>query len=234
MTPTISVLVPTRQRTHLLDHMLTSLVITAADPGSVEVVFRIDEDDIESRTYLTSPDLIGWLTMIGHVYIVVGPRLNGYATLPILINEAARAATANLLIVINDDVEFKSSGWDRRLCEEARTYPDGIFNLGVNTVLNNPNFVFPCQSRRQIEALGWFYDPRLVYPDIWLRDVLMPFGRAVRVEDVIIEHQWAGQTEDQERAVQQIVSRPDYWPLYAQCVHEGRQKIAAVLQAVAS
>jgi len=229
MTPRLSVLIPTRTRTGLLHRMLESLVTTAADLDRLEVVFRIDEDDTETHIYLSEQALTCWLTMVGHSAIVVGPHLNGYATLPIMINEAAEAASADLLIVINDDVEFKTKGWDARLCEEAAKVPDGIFSLAVDTVLNNANTVFPCQSKRQIDALGCFFDPRLVYPDIWLRDVLQPFGRVIRVPDVVIEHQWAGQTDDQVRAINTIVAQPGYWPLYEQCVTEGRAKIQAAL-----
>lgn len=225
MTPRISVLVPTRQRTGLLDKMLRSLCLTADHPESVEVVFRVDYDDTETLAYLQNREVIAWFSMLGDTPYVVGSRRNGYATLPTMINDAARVARADLLIVINDDAEFKSQGWDRRLCEEAAKYPDGLFNFGVDTVMNNPNFVFPCQSRRQVELLGCFFDERLVYTDIWLRDVLGGVGRLIRVNDVVIEHQWAGMSEDQVHAVHSIVNTLEYSALYNRCVEEGRQKL---------
>ncbi len=223
MKPAISVLVPTRQRTALLEKMLDSLMATAADQSAVQVVLRIDEDDAESANYLR---LCPWPTEI-----IVGPRYNGYATLAKFINEAAARATADLLIVVNDDVEFLTHGWETKLVSAAARYPDGIFDLGVDTVLNNANFVFPCQSRRQVEILGCFFDDRLVYPDIWLRDVLQPFGRAIRVPEVVIRHNWQGQTPDQRWAVP-LTQTATYQVLYQRCVNEGRAKIQHALSEV--
>ena len=224
--PWISVLVPTRGRVDLLDKMLRSLVKTAEKPDLVEVVFRVDYDDAETIGYLNAQQ--PWLSVLNGTPCVLGPHLNGYATLPIMINEAARLSTSDLLIVINDDVEFKTKGWDRRLNEEAAKFPDGIFNIGVDTVNNNPNFVFPCQSRRQVELFGFFYDPRLIYTDIWLRDALGPLGKLHRVPDVVIEHQWAGMSTEQRQAVHTVRTR-DYQELYERCVNEAKQKAQAAL-----
>lgn len=224
MKPCISVLVPTRGRVALLQRMLATLAATAADMATVEVVFRVDDDDPETLAFLCHD----WLRQHLRSRVVIGPRLNGYATLPSLINDCARLAASDLLIVINDDVVFRTSGWDTRLVEEAAKYPDGIFVLGVDTVMNNANWVFPCQSKTQAERLGGFFDERLLYPDIWLRDVMQPLGRLIRVNDVVIEHQWVGMTEDQQRAIG-IVHQAGYGELYDRCVEEGRQKLRAAL-----
>lgn len=221
MKPLISVLVPTRKRVPLLRSMMQSLLMTASESGNqVEVIARLDFDDDETLEYLRD---WRWGPFI------VGPRYDGYATLAMFINEAARLSTANLLIVVNDDVEFKTKDWDVKLVEAAMQFPDGIFNLGVDTVLNNENFVFPCVSRRVVDLLGCFFDPRLVYPDIWLRDVMMLFGRAARVPEVVIEHAWAGQSEDQVQAGRKVHGNAAYAALYAQCVEEGREKVRCAL-----
>ncbi len=206
----------------------------ADDPSQVEVVLRIDWDDQETQAYVQHHQVTGWAAMLGAFVAVSGSRLDGYATVPTFINEAADVAMGDLLIVVNDDVAFETQGWERLLVAAAAEYPDGLFDLGVDTVMNNKNFVFPCQSRRQIETLGFFYDARLVYPDIWLRDVLSPFGRAVRADHVRIRHEWVGQTEDQQRAAAKVHGNAAYGRLYAQCVDEGRKKIAEVLTKVPS
>ncbi len=217
MTPAISVIVPTRGRIRQLDRMLTSLWRTAGDPTCVEVILRMDLDDLETYEPL-APD--------ARVHIVVGERLNGYATLATLTNEAARAAAAPLILVVNDDVEFQTPAWDLALQAAAAAYPDGIFNLGVTT-MNAGKFVFPCVSRRQIDVLGCLFDERLVYTDIWLRDVVKPFGRAIRVPEVRIEHHWEGKTDDQTNAAAKVQT-PEYQQLYALCVAEGQAKIRKV------
>ena len=213
MTPRISVIVPTRQRTHLLAPMLLSVMSTAQE--RVEIVMRVDVDDDESIAYLRmSPFPFPF---------IVGPRYNGYATLGMLINEAARMSRGELVLVVNDDVEFCTRGWDTKLLALAAQYPDGIFNIGVQ-VENADNFVFPCISRTLVHVLDGVFDERLVYPDIGLRDVLRAFNRAVRTEEVVIKHNWMGMTPDQQNAVGHTQTGT-YHNLYALCVQEGIEKI---------
>lgn len=216
MRPLISVIVPTRGRTHLLASMLLSLMSTAEDQANVEVIMRVDFDDDESIAYLrTSPFPFPF---------IVGPRYKGYATLGMFINEAARMSRGDLVLVINDDVEFRTRGWDARLLAHAALYPDGIFNIGVE-VENADNFIFPCVSRRQVQVLDGVFDARLIYPDIGLRDVLRAFDRAVRVHDVVLRHNWQGMSVEQMVA-QPMTQSTGYEALYGQCVREGIERLA--------
>lgn len=214
MKPHISVVAATRGRTRLLNHLLNSLWATAAEPDGVEVVFRVDFDDKET---------IEFLSQRGRSSFIVGPRLQGYATLGALVNEAARLSRADLVIVVNDDAEFKTHGWDMRLLAEAARFPDGIFDLGVTSVLNNDNFVWPCTSRRVIDLIG-IHDERVIYSDVWLRDVMAFYGRAIRVPDVIIEHKWIGLSVDQQRAIGSFDQA-----VHAAAYVEARAKIGAAL-----
>lgn len=209
MKPRISVIVATRGRVALLDKMLRSLQLTAHDPTSVEVVLRCDADDNLTIHFLREQP---------HLFIV-GPRRNGYATLASLVNEAARLSHADLVIVVNDDAEFVTQGWDARLVEEAARYEDGIFDLGVTNVLNDENFVWPCTSRRVIDLIG-IHDERLVYSDVWLRDVMRHFDRAIRVHDVVIKHNWVGVSAEQDAA-----RRQEDPALHARCVEEAAARI---------
>lgn len=218
MKPRISIIAPVRARVDLVDFMLATLRDTAAEPSRVEVVLRADNDD---------PAMINLLRQ-GPDTFIVGPRRMGYTTLASLINEAARLSHADLIMVVNDDAEFLTPGWDLKLEAAASQFPDGIFDLGVDTVMNNGNFVFPCMSRRTMETLDCFFDERLVYTDIWLRDVMEPFGRAVHVPGVTVRHNWTGMTEDQRQSLK-VVHGHGYEQMYAHCVEEGREKVRQVL-----
>lgn len=212
MKPAVSIIAPTRGRVELLRKMLDSLTATAR--GQVEVVLRCDRDD---------PETVNYLRTRSHPFIV-GSRLKGYATLATLVNEAVRLSTADLVMVVNDDAEFLTEGWDVKLVEAAAKYPDGVFDLGVTTVLNDGNFVFPCTSRRVIDAIGIHHES-LIYSDIWLRDVMLPFGRAVRVPEVTVRHNWNGMSDDQRQAL----GAHDQ-AVYERCVDEARQEIRRLLE----
>jgi len=229
MMPRISVVAPIRERLALTERMLASLWSTAANPARVEVVLRCDDDDtaIVDALRARGPKPNGLTIDAVNETILIGSRLKGYATLPTFINEAAHASHADLVLVVNDDAEFQTLGWDDLLVARAATIPDGIFNFGIETA-NAGNFIFPCVSRRLITLMGGVFDERLIYPDIWLRDVLMPFGRAIRVPEVVIAHHWQGQSADQQQAARVAHSR-DHQQLYVRCVHEGREKVRAVL-----
>lgn len=201
----ISVLVPTRGRVERLRAMIASFDRTTGNLPNAELVFRCDDDD---------PATIEFLRAWGGHQIVVGPRLAGYDSMPAYFNELAEAATGDVLMCGNDDMVFKTEGWPARLLFHASSrYPDGLFNLGVVT-LNAEHFPFSTVSRKMVDAMGFLWDPRIFWGDIFLRDVAGLHGRAALVDDVEIEHAWAGYTPDDTfaQADKDIVRRnPTYW-----------------------
>lgn len=185
----ISILIPTRRRLDFLTKMMNSYFETLVEPDLSEFVFRCDKDDIESVRFLSQYD---WP-------IIVGPRREGYKSLPTFYNEMAGVASGDLLICGNDDMRFATRGWQSLIIEEADKYPDGIFNIGVSTGLNDDKFPFSIVSRRLVDAMGQINDPRLLFSDIYLLDVTKHFGRAIRTDKVAFPHDWAGHTDDEVR-----------------------------------
>lgn len=186
----VSVLVPTRNRLERLDRFIKSYQATVGDNETAELVFRCDSDDLESVRYLSAYD---W-------HVLVGPRLRGYRSLPGFYNDMARLATGDVLACGNDDMLFQTQDWPARVLEVANRYPDGIFNLGVNTGLNDDKFPFSIVSRKFNDSLGFINDVRLLFSDVFIRDVMEKFSRNVRVTNVTFFHDWAGHGEaDQTR-----------------------------------
>jgi len=182
----VSVLVPTRHRVARLQVLLDSWRATVPDPSQAELVFRIDDDDKESQLYLAN---FTWRTF-------VGPRLQGYRSIPQFHEEMRAGATGDVYLIGNDDMAFTTPGWPAKVLAKANEFPDGVFCLGVD-VQNAKNFVFPIVSKAAVEAMGRVIDPRAYWGDIFLRDVMAHFGRAIRFGDVRIDHQWAGHERDQ-------------------------------------
>lgn len=185
----VSVLVPTRKRPAYLKRMLDSYCASITDPTMSEFVFRCDNDDIESVRQLMN---LQWP-------IIVGPRREGYKSLPTFYNEMVRIATGDLLICGNDDMLFETKDWPRLIIEEAAKYPDGIFNIGVSTGLNDDKFPFSIVSRQFVDKLGKINDERLLFSDIFLLDVAKHFNRAVVLRSVMFHHDWAGHGADETR-----------------------------------
>jgi hypothetical protein len=210
----ISVLVPTRKRPALLRKMLKSFNETVLVPESAELVFRVDDDDPETLQLLQ--DETPW-------NVVLGPRHRGYGSLPSFFNEMAAVAKGELLMCGNDDMTFRTPDWPMRLLYEASKYPDGIFVLGVETY-NPTHFPFAVVSKYATQCMGHFWNERLYWGDVYLRDVMAAFGRAVRLEGIRIDHNWMGKTPDDTfRESDQhnpAYSSPAYWEHHRAVVAE--------------
>ncbi|HEV3259959.1 MAG TPA: glycosyltransferase [Gemmataceae bacterium] len=140
---TVSLIVPTRQRTDRLRVLLDSLAATAANPAAIEVVMVIDADDRDSiefrfdqlalRRAVVEPGLhMGALNMAGY-----------------------EAASGAYLMLLNDDVVVRTKGWDRKVLTCCRQFSDDIALIHTNdTVFGDTLCTFPIVSRTFCELAG--------------------------------------------------------------------------------
>lgn len=216
----ISVLVPTRHRVKRLQTLLESFERTQFG-RKAELVFRVDEDDKATQDYLFH---------YGGLRVVIGPRHQGYRSMPIFFNEMFACATGDVLMCGNDDMVFKTPGWCGMILSAANKYSDGLFDIGVKTH-NETHYPFSVVSRRVAEHLGFLWDPTIFWGDIFLRDTMAAFGRAVMLPSVEIEHDWAGHHPDKvflEGDQNDIIRRdPTYWSgTHAKAVAAAIDKLA--------
>lgn len=216
----ISVLIPTRHRTHLLRRLIASYRSTVSNPSLSELVFRIDDDDESTRELLVHE----------RFRTLVGPREKGYESLPKFFNELAFAANGDVLMLGNDDVIFITPGWDAQILEVANRYPDGVFNIGVKTH-NEDHFPLSIVSKRAINRLGFLYDPRIFWGDIFLRDVMGRLGRNVMLPGVEIQHEWAGHSPDQTFNEGEGARRSNWMTHHVQAVDDAEAKIKELISA---
>jgi hypothetical protein len=222
--PILSLLVPTRG--HVVDRLQRlwrSLTVTIETQESVELIFRIDEDDEESAAFLATID--------PKPVVLVGPRYDGYASLPRFYNEMVQHTTADLIMCGNDDMIFKTPEWAYLYRDVSDLYSDGVFCLGAYTYPTSA-FPFSVVSRRMVDALGFLNDERLLYSDIFLRDVVARAGgRALLVPEVEIEH--VGVCDADCAAVKMDMHEhfaEKYWQLHDKCVWEAVAKVRPLLR----
>ena len=217
----VSVLVPTRGRLERLQTLLSSFEETT--DGRAELVFRVDEDDRDTLDFLTE----------FRYRLVVGPRLAGYRSLPEFFNEMAKVAQGDVLMCGNDDMVFRTHGWPSLILEEASKYPDGMFDIGVST-LNEDHYPWCIVSRKVVDTLGFLWDPRIFWGDIYLRDVMSALGRTVKLPSVEIEHDWAGHAPDLVFFESDKSISADYWStVHATAVREAVARLQLVIGAAA-
>lgn len=222
----LSVLIPTRHRTVMLQSLLLSYQHTVVDHSSVELVFRVDEDDLESQAFLADT----------HWRVLVGPRLQGYESLPVFFNEMLREMTGDVLMCGNDDMLFLTKDWNTLILQAANRYTDGLFNLGVVT-FNETHFPFSIISKAAADAMGYVHHPAIFWGDIFLRDVMAAFGRSVLLNTVAIDHNWMGHRPDEvfvEANQSAYLQRdPHYWEKHSHLVADSVAKLRGLRERAA-
>lgn len=180
----ISVLIPSRNRSDVLDKSIWSLVSRVAGENpwrKIEILVRFDEDDKEPIKHLTK----NWGDV--PVSFTIGPR-HGYRNLHLYYNELAEKATGDWLMQWNDDAIMETEGWDQKIHAQG----SGLKVLNATGRLN----LFPIISRELYEVLGhWSLQ---AHSDSWLQTI----GRMNGIEypvDLQIRHLRDEGLEDQTK-----------------------------------
>ena len=179
----ISLLLPTRGRPHLVRRLFDSLALCTESLDDLEVIVYLDDDDTTHSEI--SDDRFSMIK-------IIGPRLNMGAY-----NTACLGrASGDLIMLMNDDVIVRTSGWDRTVAELARTVPDGIFLAYPNDLhIGKRMCTFPICTKKACELLlkpypeeykAYFLDWHVF--DIFKRLRAMGHPRIFYLEDVIFEH----------------------------------------------
>ena len=139
----LSIIVPTRGRPEQLRMFLDSVAETAREPAHLEVVLVVDEDDPGTRAVRHSGIAIR--------HVVVPPGL----TMGALNARGYAAATGDHVMLCNDDVVVRTPGWDSRIEDVFRSFPDEVVLVHVNDgTFKDRLCVFPCVSRAFVELAG--------------------------------------------------------------------------------
>jgi hypothetical protein len=176
----ISVLIPTRKRPEQLRRVVESLKATVHG-YSPQIVAYVDNDDSSYDAFK------------GYgrdVLFIQGPRI----VLSNMWNKCAEAACGDILMQGNDDIIFRTTGWDRIIEEEFAKFSDRIVMVhgsdGSNHDSGSGHFgPHPFISRQWMEALGYFTAPYFSsdYGDTWLNDLANAIGRR-RYVPLVVEH----------------------------------------------
>lgn len=184
----IAILVPSRQRIDKKNALIKSIKDTVDDIGNVTLYFGTDLDD---------PDREKTLEIVDSEQFIKSIDINNggeFLHLGVLWNICAAASTEEIIAMIGDDMEFRTSGWDTKILEEfsESKCPSDNFKMvscydgrhkkaqAVNSFIH----------RAYMDLTGYYM--REEFPmdgiDIWLQQIYVSFGRAVYRQDIHIEH----------------------------------------------
>src|SRR5262245_33085950 len=142
----IALLTPTRNRPGNVTRLLESVVATTASPQAVEVVFYVDDDDTMSAHAFTADR---WRR---DVVVITGPRIPRSG----MWNECAKETTAQILFLCNDDILFRTPGWDAIVRGAFARYPDRLVMVHGSDGFRADIVTMPFLHRRWVETVGYF------------------------------------------------------------------------------
>jgi len=103
--------------------------------------------------------------------------------------------------VTNDDVVYKTNGWDERLVDILYKKNGGV-SYGNDLLSSGSNPAHPCIDGRLVRALGWIILPTLthLYGDTVLKQIAISINKLFYLQDVIIEHEtWMNLKADMDK-----------------------------------
>lgn len=185
----ISVLCPTRKRPDSMKRFAKSIVETVSDFTKVELIFYVDNDDVDSRKQLEY--LHNNYTAIS-ITGVIGERI----LLSNMWNKCCDVAKGDIFMQGGDDVVFRTKHWDKIVEDAFKEYPDRIvFVYGRDTPADPPRRgTHGFLHDNWVQAVGYFTPPyfRTWYGDTWLNEVAQRINRIKYIKDLYTEHLHVG------------------------------------------
>lgn len=216
----VSVVWPSRQRTHMAAAALASLRRTAANPDLAEYGIAWDADDGNTGEWAREngvfteafPERLGWA---GH---------NAYSA------RLFEASRGEWVLSWGDDGIMLTGGWD----EHIRRTPPGVCYLQGHPTGHN---VFPAVHRTVLEAIGTVIPSP--HQDTWLTDVALAAGCLHRIPVTIMEDRFdlTGNNRDaiwEQGSIHAYQTEKYYSPGWAALREEHAERVREAVERVSA
>lgn len=178
-----SLILPTRDHPALAMRALESIADTACCLTRLEIILYVDEDDMRSREI--SHPLLSISKLVG--------QSNGAG---VLTRKCYEASAGKYVMLINDDMIFRTKNWDAKVLEVFSRFHDGIALVYGNDLYYGARMsTFPILSRAACELMENIcpreyrrhcIDPHIL--DIFKRLEQLGYKRTIYLSNVIFEH----------------------------------------------
>lgn len=178
----ISFLITTRKRPSSFERMLDSAFILAFDQSKIEVIVYIDNDDEQSIEKCKE------LSLKYNIIPIIGERL---LCVDDAYNICFKKATSDILMVLADDLIFKTKNWDLIVKKSFSYYKDGIVLVyGKDGISNAKRASHPILHRNWVETVGYVIPPyfKIAGGDIWITNIATEIDRKIYLDNLFIEH----------------------------------------------
>ena len=178
----ISILCPTRKRPENMYRLTKSIYDTSANPEDIEIIFYIDQGDLESIFMFNE-----LVNIYNTVKYVSGERI----VLSQMWNECWKMAEGEIYFHCGDDIVMKTQGWDTHVVDKFGQYEDHIMFVHGNDLYHHfPGFgTHGFIHKNWTDTVGYFVPPYFSsdYNDTWLNEVSDKIMRHFYVP-IITEH----------------------------------------------
>ena len=136
---------------------LDNLAETANDPGSFEVLIKLDEGADELIQLIENYQKTASFSI---KYLAL-PKLDGYYSLDVGYNELLKIAhkDAYFCWLLTDEIRLKTKGWDAILKKYISFYPDDVFRIKLS-IFQSKNYIdfaecLPCPDNYAVTTRKW-------------------------------------------------------------------------------
>jgi hypothetical protein len=216
MTPFISVLLPTRKRTQLVQTSLATLLDNSAVPGSIEILIAYDEDDNESDVYFQSQQWQDYLARWSAPAQVHRCPNWGYYHLNNYINLLAHASLGEWILFWNDDAVMLTPGWD----DAVRKHRDhlGVLHMPCTNVAKHT--IFPLIPRTWLDIFPVV--SMHASSDSWIQDICKHAAAKLTIPVQVMHDRFSETGNNNDETYQQRRYDKRGWK-NAACVAERRR-----------
>lgn len=181
----VSVLLPTRKRTKMVEHSVASVLELATNPDQIEIAIAYDDDDEESHRYFTSDQWQMFVKSRGGTQVVFQCPKWGYGELHNYYNLMAQRTQGQWLLAWNDDAVMLSPGWDQQLREIGDF--QGMVHMHCTTY---PKLtLFPLFPRSWVDFFG--SATACNHIDSWIQDICYEAGTVKKIEAQILHDRFS-------------------------------------------
>ncbi len=232
-------------RPHHMQGFLENLQQTLQDPSCIELLVKIDDGDAVMQTLLA--EAVEKYPF--EIRYIQTPRLDGYYTLHYGYQQLFEMSNKETYFIfpVNEEVRFKTQGWDAVLAKYIKFFEDDLFRLKISR-LKYRNYYsihdcgptpenYPFLTRKWVELAGGIGD--CWGPDGWHQYIDFHLGqteglngipglfRSVPIHDILIGGEEAGkELSPQQSRIRSHRIFQEWWRMYSTPVQQEFRRIA--------
>ena len=189
----ITILLPTRKRTKMVQKSVAGLLDLTRDAKRIHIAVAYDHDDEESQTYFSSFSWHNLVEPTGATQSVHEIQRLGWMDLHEYYNHLAKSVDSAWYFIWNDDAYMRSYAWDQEIFDNNN--PTQMLSMESNGK-RPESTLFPCVSKLWVDTFGMIgMNP----VDQWIQDITYEIGCYKRISSEIFhDHfQFTGNNNDE-------------------------------------